>query len=209
MSVSSTTQQRSQVIEWSVASRAIPGEAVSGDLHVVAPTPDGMLVAVVDGLGHGEDAVAAARIAAEVLQQRAAEPLVTLVQHCHQALQRTRGVVMTVVSVNSRDSTASAIGIGNVETAVVRANAQARARRESVLLRCGVVGYQLPTLHASVMALSPGDVIVFATDGVWEDFTELVTPSDPPAQLVERILKQKFRGTDDGLVLACKYLGAS
>jgi phosphoserine phosphatase RsbX len=204
---SSTLEQRRQAIEWSVASRALPGQSVSGDLHVVLPTNAGALISVIDGLGHGEEAVAAARVAAAVMEERANDPVVTLVQHCHQALQRTRGVVMTVLSVNAEDNTVTALGIGNVETSIVRANSQARPRRESVLLRCGVVGYQLPALHASVLPIGAGDVFVFATDGVWEDFSELVTAAESPAQLVEKIMAQKFRGTDDGLVLACKYVG--
>ena len=204
---SNTLEQRRHAIEWSVASRALPGQSVSGDLHVVVPTADGALVGVIDGLGHGEEAVAAARVAAGVMEQRASDPVVPLVQHCHQALQRTRGVVMTVLSVNAAENSVSALGIGNVETTIVRANPQARPRRESVLLRCGVVGYQLPALHASVIPVAAGDMFVFATDGVWEDFSELVTTTESPAQLVDMIMAQKFRGTDDGLVLACKYLG--
>jgi hypothetical protein len=135
------------------------------------------------------------------------EPVVAIVQHCHRALQSTRGVVMTVVDINLQDETLTALGIGNVETVIVRANPQARTPRETVLLRCGVVGYQLPTLHPSVLPLSKGDVIVFATDGVREDFADLITIRETPARLAEKILAQKFRGTDDGLVLACKYLG--
>ena len=204
---STTLEQRRHAIEWSVASRALPGQSVSGDLHVVVPTADGALVGVIDGLGHGEEAVAAARVAAAVMEERANESVVPLVQHCHQALRRTRGVVMTVLSVNAAENFVSALGIGNVETTIVRANPQARPRRESVLLRCGVVGYQLPALHASVIPVAAGDMFVFATDGVWEDFSELVTTTQSPAQLVEKIMAQKFRGTDDGLVLACKHLG--
>jgi len=202
-----TTQQRQQTIEWSVAARPKPGEHVSGDLYLVALTDDGALLAVVDGLGHGESATAAARMAVNVLEQHAGEPIVAVVQHCHRALQQTRGVVMTLVGLNARDDTLTALGIGNVETVIVRASPEARRARESVLLRCGVVGYQLPTLHTSVMPVSAGDVIVFATDGVREDFSELVSPAETPARLAEKIITQKFRGTDDGLVLACKYLG--
>jgi len=34
----------------------MPGQAVSGDMHLVRPFEDGVLVALVDGLGHGEEA---------------------------------------------------------------------------------------------------------------------------------------------------------
>ena len=40
-------------IEWGVATRALPGQAESGDRHLVQRFPDGVLAAVVDGLGHG------------------------------------------------------------------------------------------------------------------------------------------------------------
>ena len=196
--------QQQHAIEWSVVSRALPGQSVSGDLHVVTPCADGVLIAVVDGLGHGDEATAAARIATAVLEQHAGEPVIALVQHCHRALQRTRGVVMTVVALNTREQTLSALGIGNVETVLQRADARARPQRESVLLRGGVVGYQLPQLQESVIPVTPGDVVVFGTDGVREDFSELINPADSPARIAERIMEKKFRGTDDGLVLACK-----
>jgi serine phosphatase RsbU (regulator of sigma subunit) len=204
-----TLPQRPQVLEWSVASRALPGEAVSGDLHVIAPWSHGFLIGVIDGLGHGDEATAAARIAVAVLEQHAAETVVALVQRCHRALQRTRGAVMTLASLNTSDDTLSVIGVGNVEALVYRGNPEVRPRRESVLLRGGVVGYQLPALHANTLAIAAGDLVVFATDGVREDFSELINPRDPMPELVERIMAKKFRGNDDGLVLGCRYRGKS
>lgn len=204
-----TLRPRQQVIDWSVSSRALPGQDVSGDLHVVAPWSDGVLLGVVDGLGHGSEATAAARVAAAVLEQRAGESVISLVQHCHRALQQTRGAVMTLASLNTFDDTLAVLGIGNVETAILHASPTAKPKRESVLLRGGVVGYQLPPLHMNVISLSAGDLIVFATDGVREDFAEAINPLDSTAQLVERVMEKKFRGNDDGLVLGCRYLGKS
>jgi phosphoserine phosphatase RsbX len=206
--MTATAPHRTLPIEWSVASQALPGQIVSGDLHVVAPWRDGVLVGVVDGLGHGDEATAAARTAVEVLEQHAGEPLVALVQHCHRALRQTRGAVMTLMAVDSREETVSAIGVGNVEAMLRRANPRITPARESVLLRNGVVGYQLPGLQAAVLPIAIGDTVVFATDGVREDFGDLINFTDPMPQLARRILTAKFRGTDDGLVLAFKYLGA-
>ena len=201
-----TTQQTSG-IEWSVASRALPGQATSGDLHVVAPFEGGVLVGVVDGLGHGEDATEAAKVAVETLARHPNEPVVALVQRCHDALRQTRGVVMSLISIDRREMTLSSIGIGDVETVLYRANPRVTPRRESVLLRGGVVGYQLPKLQSHVTPIAVGDLLVFATDGVREDFGDTLTPTEPVPQIVERIIAQKFRGTDDGLVLALKYVG--
>lgn len=199
--------QRTACIDWSVASRALPGQEVSGDLHVVTPFSGGVLVGVVDGLGHGGEATAAARVAVSVLSEHAGEAVIALVQHCHRALRQTRGVVMTLMSVEPEEGRISAVGIGNVEAMLWRANPRVQPRRHSVLLRGGVVGYQLPALHTCVWPLTVDDVVVFATDGVREDFGDALNPAEPVAQIVERIMARKFRGTDDGLVLAFKYLG--
>lgn len=208
--LSATLPQRPRVLDWSVACRPLPGEAVSGDLHVIAPWRDGVLAGVVDGLGHGDEATAAARIAVAVLEQHAGESVVALAQHCHRALKTTRGVVMTLAALNAADNTLTVLGIGNVEAAIFRAaNANGQPRRTSVLLRGGVVGYQLPALRADVLPITTGDLVVFATDGVREDFGDLINPLEPVAQLADRILAAKFRGNDDGLVLACRYAGRS
>ena len=207
--MSATVVNREQCVEWSVATRPHPGQAVSGDLHVVSTCAHGVLIGVVDGLGHGDEATAAARAAIDVLSAHSGEAVISLVQRCHRALQQTRGVVMTLLSLNTDNDTASLIGVGNVETVVVRAAPEAKPRRESVLLRGGVVGYQLPALQAANVPFTAGDLVVFATDGVREDFGDLIISGEPTAQLVDRVMNQKFRGNDDGLVLACRYLGKS
>lgn len=207
--MSQTAVQHLNGIEWSVASRALPGQVTSGDLHVVAPTEQGVLAGVVDGLGHGEEATEAAKVAVDTLARHAHEPVIALVQRCHEALRSTRGVVMSLVVIDRGERTLSSIGVGNVETWLFRANPRATPRREGVLLRGGVVGYQLPKLQSHVTSIAAGDVVVFATDGVREDFGDTLTPAEPVAQIVERIIAEKFRGTDDGLVLALKYTGSS
>lgn len=197
--------QQAQAIEWSVASRALPGEAVSGDLHLVCSWEGGALLAVVDGLGHGDEATRAARAAVQTLEAHPRENVTALAQHCHHALRATRGVVMTLASLDTYSGTLTVLGIGNVEAMIFHPMARGPARREAVLLRGGVVGYQLPALQGSVLPVAPGDVIVFATDGVREDFAELVDPREPLPRIVERVMAGKYRGTDDGLVLACRY----
>jgi hypothetical protein len=166
-----------------------------------------VLIGVVDGLGHGDEATVAARVAVDVLEQRAGEPVVSLVQHCHRALRQTRGVVMTLISIDTREETLSAIGIGNVETLILRANARLTPRRTNVLLRGGVVGYQLPALQPDVLPIAIGDTVVFCTDGVREDFADIVRLEEPPVRIAEQVMARKFRGNDDGLVLALKYRG--
>src|SRR2546422_8836961 len=89
------------IIEWAAAGRALggPSEACeSGDIHVAAPFPKGILVGVIDGLGHGPEAAQAARTAARVLTAHAGEPVQALIQRCHGSLRNTRGAVMSLAS---------------------------------------------------------------------------------------------------------------
>src|SRR5690242_6201617 len=105
-----------------VASRPLKGQAVSGDMHVVKPFGYGVLLAVIDGVGHGDEATAAARAAAEVLEQNAHGSVIALVKRCHDAIARTRGVVLTVASLNALDNTVTWLGVGNVEGRLLRAD---------------------------------------------------------------------------------------
>src|SRR6266498_3005483 len=93
------------VVEWAVAGLALGGHGEhreSGDLHVIVRHPDGALVAVIDGLGHGAEAALAARTAALLLDAHRDEPVLALVQRCHDGLRQTRGVAMSLASFDTR-----------------------------------------------------------------------------------------------------------
>ena len=195
------------LIEWGVAARPLEGEVESGDLYVVKPFPKGVLVAAVDGLGHGPEAAAAARSAVAILKDYAHEPVISLLRRCHERLIRTRGAVMSLASFNALDSTMTWLGVGNVEGLLLRADAAADPPRENVLLRSGVVGCQLPALHAAILPVTRGDVLILATDGIRSGFAEDVSLSDPPQRIAEHILARRATGMDDALVVVARYLG--
>src|SRR2546421_11870666 len=92
-----------RLIDGGVATGALRGQAESGDLHLVKPVGSGVLVAVVDGLGHGAEAASAAQAAVAALERHATESPVPLIERCHRALQGTRGVVMSVAVLGRPD----------------------------------------------------------------------------------------------------------
>jgi hypothetical protein len=158
-------------------------------------------------LGHGEEALVAAQRAITTLDEHAAEAVITQVNRCHESLRSTRGVAMTLVSFNFVESLVTVLGIGNVETVLLRGNSGANPAAETMLLRAGVVGYQLPSLRASVFSIQRGDLMVFCTDGIDSSFSVGLTPTEPPRRLVNRILQQCFKGNDDAMVLAVRFHG--
>src|SRR5438309_1387114 len=103
------------VIDWGVATLAHAGEKESGDLHLVKQVGRGVLVAAVDGLGHGAEAAAAARAAVAALDRYAEESLSPLVRRCHEALAGSRGVVMSLAYLGGVQPSLTWLGVGNVE----------------------------------------------------------------------------------------------
>jgi len=91
------------IIEWGSASLPLGGEVVSGDKHVVKVFPHGALLAAMDGLGHGEEAAAAANRVVRVLQAADNESLISLLKRCHERLRSTRGVVISLAAFNAVD----------------------------------------------------------------------------------------------------------
>jgi len=194
-------------IGYAVATATLPGETETGDGHLVRRASYGVLVGVIDGLGHGAEAAAAARVAVATLEHHVEEPLVALVRRCHERLLGTRGVVLSLASFRTADRMMTWIGVGNVEGVLVRADPRAGATDGSLLLRGGVVGVRVPDLHASVLRVEPGDTLIFATDGIRSDFARTVHRSEPPDRLAEDILARHRKDTDDALVLVARFGG--
>jgi negative regulator of sigma-B (phosphoserine phosphatase) len=71
----------------------------------------------------------------------------------------------------------------------------------------GVVGKNLPPLHATVLPLGHRDLVILATDGVEAGFADEIFSQDPCDRIADGILKRFARGTDDALVLVARYLG--
>jgi negative regulator of sigma-B (phosphoserine phosphatase) len=197
-------------IDWGVAHIAIEGETVSGDAHLVSPYPNGLLVAVVDGLGHGAEAAVAAQTAVATLGKHAHEPVIPLLQQCHDALRATRGAAVSLASFSANYGTMTWLGVGNVEGVLLRADKQAVPLQENIMLFPGVVGHLLPSLRAVVTPVNAGDLLVFFTDGIRRDFlSESPIPGHSAQRIADRICAKYSKGSDDALVLVARCGGGA
>lgn len=188
------------------ATRALPGQSVCGDKYLVRDTANGVLVAAIDGLGHGPEAAEAGDAAVQTMAGDPGEDIVQLVKTCHERLHDTRGAVMSVALFDAAHDTMAWLGIGNVEACVLRAGSSLRDR-PYVLARGGVVGVSLPTLRAETVPVAPGDSLIMATDGIRSGFSRSLNVLASPQQIADQILKQFARGTDDALVVVVRWLG--
>jgi negative regulator of sigma-B (phosphoserine phosphatase) len=204
------TLNNSPIAEWGIATRPRPGESSSGDRHLVLELPDSLLMAVVDGAGHGPEAAEAAELAIQCLASNASSDmsLYNLINHCHKRLRGTRGGVISLGLINAKVHSLSWLGVGNVEGAVFRA-VSGKTGPARLLLRTGVVGMWLPSLKPHTLALAPGDTVVFVTGGVDNRFfMEELPPMNDSQALADRIVHNYGRQTDDALALVVRYKGA-
>jgi phosphoserine phosphatase RsbX len=199
----------SNLVEWGVAERQKPGETLSGDLHMVKPLETGLLLAVADGLGHGEAAAEAARLALNAVEEYSHKPLVEVMENCSRKLRGTRGVVMSLALLNTLDNSMEWLGVGNVEGVLMRPAPDGKPARESLLLSCGVVGRQLPPMRTAALQITRGDTLVFATDGIQRGFEDRMVLLKGPLETAQDILDRDGLATDDALVLVATFQGGA
>jgi len=196
-------------ISWVHRSRPLRGETESGDMHLVAPFHDGALIGVVDGLGHGSEAAAASRLAVDTFAADPSCEPVELLRRAHDALRRTRGAAVLLISLSFAAGSFTWVGVGNVE-GLHCCNAHASdASRAALISVPGVVGYHLPSLRGREARLAPGDLFALASDGISPGFSELLSTRADLDEMASAILDGHARASDDALLLLARYQGAA
>jgi len=173
----------------------------NGDAFVIKQWNSELLVAVIDGLGHGEQAQKAALVAQQYVQDHYDQPLDQVFAGTSRACRATRGVVMALASFPSRTQLTLA-SLGNVE-------ARAHCGREliSFHVQRGIVGTQSAPVSVQQFAWSPRAVLVLHTDGVrtqwqWDDFPGF--EKEPAQMLASKFMRRLADDNDDATVLVVK-----
>lgn len=183
------------------------GEDITGDCACIGHTDAGVLVGVVDGLGHGADAGEAAHRASIVVEDAASGMRVTeALQRCHAALRGTRGAVIALAAFPVQAATMEWLAVGNIEGVLLR-GWSGLPGREMIVQRPGIVGHHMPPLRSATLPVRVGDTLVFATDGVRREVAQAVSRRGP-ARLeggAAELLEEFATGTDDALLLTARY----
>jgi anti-sigma regulatory factor (Ser/Thr protein kinase) len=195
------------ILEWGMAGAPLAGEDSSGDLGLIEPFDGGALVALIDGLGHGPEAAAAADAAARLLRREPSQRVQVLIQHCHEGMRRTRGAAISLASFDAASASIEWIGIGNVDGILVRATEQTPYPDDGLMNRGGTVGFRLPPLQPRTLPVRRGDTLVLATDGIRGPLRDEVAPDRAPQDIADAILARHARATDDACVVVARYVG--
>ena len=184
------------------ASRSYPGETANGDAWTVQWHGGICRIAVIDGLGHGPAAAAAAQRATDVLKAHPALAPGEAVHACHAALQRTRGAVMSLVGIDLDAGNLTYASVGNVEAQLWQSG-----QTQRLMASRGIVGVTLPTLRPFMVALERHWLLLLHTDGVSARFAVDSLPeftSAAPDSLAMAVLAGWGRSTDDATVVVAR-----
>jgi len=192
-------------IETAFATLPLPGQAESGDLSLSKRVGKGTLIAVVDGLGHGQEAASAAHAAVAALDRYSREPLVDQVRHCHDALIGLRGVVLGLAYLDPQAATMTWLGVGNIGGILLRAGQASRPSRIALVPNAGFIGAEQTQPTTRVVPLALGDTVVLYSDGVRDGFAESLVLGNTPQEIADDIITRHVKGNDDALVLVARY----
>ncbi len=183
-------------------SRPRVGEIFNGDAYFVRHTDERTLLAVVDGLGHGSGALAAARVAVAALEDWLDAPLDELMFTAHDALRATRGAVMSVALIDRASEKLHFAGVGNIHTRIF--NAPKPAHPLSIN---GTLGTRLAKVPVWVYDWTQGATLLMASDGLSATWDMSAYPGllDQPPQLVAGVLMRDYgRDSDDATVIVAR-----
>ena len=174
----------------------------NGDSFVVVTRGHRLVVAVIDGVGHGELAHAAAIVARRYVESHADQPLESVMRGTARACRGTRGAVMAIARLDWREMTLEFCSIGNIEARMVGGT-----KPESFVVRRGILGVNAPAARSTTQPLDPSASLILHSDGVathWEPGAAEDALAGTASQAATALLGRYSRGTDDATVVVVK-----
>ncbi|NBV84940.1 MAG: hypothetical protein EBS01_01450 [Verrucomicrobia bacterium] len=170
------------------------GEVVCGDDCVIHMESQRVLLALIDGAGHGPEARAVTDAAVELLS-RLPTPTEsgTAMNLLHARLHGTPGAaaIVAVLSRAGENWEGSYVAVGDIRLAV------ACSQPRFLPVTDGVVGYIMHTTRPVPLQLKQGDQLLMASDGVDHDFLLETAPGKLPANALDAARKIVFNHQRD------------
>lgn len=184
------------------ANRPCRGEFVSGDAVSVTEVDGGVLIGVVDGLGHGHAAHQAAKSATRYLRSHSSSDLAHVLTKLHERLRDSVGAAVSLCWIDLSTGAVRYAAIGNT---VFRLHG---ATSHRLTATPGTVGEQIRTPRVDTAQLNPDDVLILHTDGIsertdFEDYPQLRYQG--VETVADRLVSQYGKRHDDATVAVCRW----
>ena len=185
------------------ATRPYPGEQLNGDNYLIVNlSSNELLVAVIDGLGHGRHANLASSIAKEQILLKKDQPIDLIMQNVHTALKSTRGAVVGISLINTSKKNLIFSGIGNIEGQVNYKN-----KNKSLISFGGILGHNMRTPRIFEFDYKQGYNLCMYSDGIKSNWkNEEIDWEEHPQTITEKILKNNSRNSDDATIIIIKHI---
>jgi anti-sigma regulatory factor (Ser/Thr protein kinase) len=180
-----------------------PGEAVCGDDVAVMPMgEDRCMVLVVDGLGHGLGAAAAAEEATRLFRTHPASGPEAVMSLLHDGLRGTRGAAAAVADVDLRTRTVRFAGVGNI-AACLRGD----VRSQGMISHHGTLGHQTHRVQEFRYQWPERALIVLHSDGLsarWDLASYPGLVGRHPMVIAAVLYRDHARRTDDASIVVLR-----
>ncbi len=179
------------------------GEAACGDDWGITVDDGGRaMVAVADGLGHGQSAADASRRAVDVAVDRSGDQPAMIVAQVHAALRSTRGAALAIAELESTGASVRYAGLGNISASLVSPRGT-----KSLVSYNGIAGHEARKIQEFAYDWPADALLVMHSDGLsgrW-DLTRYPGLAFRDPSVVAGVLYRDFsRGRDDALVIVVR-----
>lgn len=181
------------------------GQDVCGDAWAIKYHHATLWITLLDGLGHGPMASAAAMEG--IRSFRSAGDDVSpedVIRGAHQDMRSTRGAVMAVAKIDLAQQNLVFAGVGNIVAGI-----RNRDGVSHLLSTDGTVGYNMRAIRQTTNAYHRGNVFIATTDGLSTRWNLNKHPGllAKHASLIAAVLHRDFgRDSDDATIIAVKAL---
>lgn len=183
---------------------AVPaaGERECGDGWAAVADGTTTHVMLVDGLGHGAGAAAAARLAVRLFRERGTLAPAAMLELLHGGLRPTRGAAVAIAHIDAAAKQVRFAGVGNVAARILTDTGT-----RSLVSHNGIVGLHGVRTSEFTYPFSADAMLVMHSDGItghWKHETYPGFLRRDPAVAAALLYRDAERGRDDVSVLACR-----
>lgn len=186
---------------YATVNRPCFGEVLSGDCPIVRVLPTGVLIGMVDVLGHGPEAHQLALHCERWLMAQASGAVEDLLYALHRDIKGSRGAAISLAWISShRPQQVTVAGVGNTLLYALQ------DKVTPISAQPGILGGNMPRLRPMVLPLEVGDVLLLTTDGISErvDSQQLLLLKNwPVRRIANEVLRVYGKAHDDA---ACAVL---
>ena len=186
-------------VVFGISQRNCQGETVCGDAYTTCVTDDGVLVSVVDGLGHGPNAGEAAAAFTTSVKGDGALGVQSMMENAHRALSGTRGAAAAILRLSESTNLVTFTGVGNIEMHSI-----ADVKMHPVCAP-GIVGHRVRKMLAFEFDMPTTATIALCSDGIssrlhFDEYVHL-----EPQEIADAIMEQHGKDHDDATCVVLRY----